>query len=309
MRKLEGWFFSNVKMSLLLVLPLLFAISGLLLKCYVAAQTEKGALRMMVVLHLLGFGVISDLLGEAVVYARSANRNTARLILHMRRMAALRGKHPDIRLALAVKPSMIGLKINKPLARRNLQRIHRASQKYGLRLEIDMEGPEMMDATVEIVRSLLRQGYNFRQVIQANQKKSGRLMTICGMLHISVRLVKGAYRGDIKDRGEIDANYLELARLAEHYSLDTAYGTHDKKLLNRAQTAHKGTVQKLFGVRMFDLPADEIYMAWGPPKRAWRFLFRRIKEGVRPAVLIMFLRNIPESLFWRIRHAPLSFLY
>lgn len=304
---MDAWFFSSAVGCLLL---LLLTLNEALLKCYVAARSEKGVLRMMIILHRLGFGIISDILGESVSTPAAARKNTARIILHARRMAKLRQEYSTMRLAIAVKPSMIGLSIDKQLARRNLRKIYRTLLEYSVRLEIDMEGGETINDTIDLTRSLIRYPYGphtLRQAIPANQQESRRAISICGNLGISVREIKGAYPGDIEGLAAINESYVELTAVAMEYGLDIAYATHDLALLKKVQEIYQGTVQKLFGIRMFDMPADDIYMPWGGLFDAWRFLLRRVREGVRPNVFTMFLRNVPESLYWRLRYAPLTF--
>ncbi len=286
----------------------LSVVIELLLKCYIAAFTEKGALAMVLALEKRGLQVISDILGEAVSDVRAARRNTARIVIHLRHLARLKRQSPETQRAVSIKLSHIGLSLGPGLVRKNLKRIYRACQYYDIDLEIDMEGPEAIEDTISIARSLLRFGNEFRQAIQANQTKSRNAVLVCGRYNIKIRLVKGAYPGDITS-AEIDENFCKLAALAKEFDLDVAYGSHDLTLIARVQAIYAGEVQMLFGIRMWEQSglAEKCYMAWGPRLKGIWFWLRRVKEGARPNVFWMFLRNIPESLIWRIRYAPLTF--
>ena len=287
----------------------------LLFICYIAARSERGALKMIVVFHKLGIkqkkaiGVISDILGEEVTDKKTAIRATARYILHLRHLAKLRAKNPGIRLAIAVKLSQLGLKFDILLARRLLKKIYYACIVGGVRLEIDMEGPETMTDTLEVIKPLMRLGHDFRVAVPANQSKSRVVFRELARRGIGARIVKGAYLGDYRDEDAISFGYLRFACEAKRYNNNTAYGTHNIRLLKESQAIWPGVSQMLFGVFM-KYHADERYMPWTrnwSRKDAKKFMRRRMQEGIRPKTILLFLRNIPDSFLWRLRHAPLSF--
>ena len=281
----------------------------LLFICYIAARSEWGALKMILVFYRLGIGVISDILGEEVTDKKTAIRATARYILHLRHLAELRAKNPKIHLAIAVKLSQLGMKFDILLARRLLKKIYQACIISGVRLEVDMEGPETMTSTLEIIRPLVRMGHDFRVAVPANQSKSKMAFRELAKRGIGVRIVKGAYQGDYRDEDAISFNYLRFACEAKKYNNDTAYGTHNVWLLKEARAIWPGISQMLYGIFM-NYPADERYMPWTwnwSRKDAKRFMRRRMQEGIRPKTILLFLRNIPESLLWRLRHASFSF--
>ena len=303
---MEEWFFLG-KIILGAILFLL-VLNELLLRCYISARTERGALAMTVILYKLGLGIISDILGEEVKDGKSAIRAAARYVLHIRHLSGLRNKFPDIRLAISVKLSQLGLKFDKKLARRMILKIYKDCLDRGIELEIDIEGPETIEDTLACVLPLARFGGEFRQAVASNQLKSEKFLVALARRGIKIRLVKGAYKGDYRDKDAIKFNYWKFAEIAKSYGLDTAYGSHDLEMLSWVQKIWGGRVQKLFGVHMFG-PKDWIYMTWGSRKDARPYLKRRFKEGIRPSLFFTFIRNIPESLIWRLRYAPLSFFY
>lgn len=281
----------------------------LLFICYVAARGERGALKMIVVFYKLGVGIISDILGEEVTDKKTAICSAARYILHLRHLSELRVSRPNMRLAIAVKLSQIGMKVDKNLARRLLKKIYKTCLAYDIRLEIDVEGPETFRDALDIIKSLVRIGHNFRAAVSANQSDSEWFFLELAKLGIWIRLVKGAYPGDYQDADAICFNFLHFAHEAKKYNLNTAYGTHDSTLLNNAQSIWGGAEQMLFGVFM-NYAAKWRYMPWTwnwSRKDAKRFMRRRMQEGIHPKTILLFLRNIPESLLWRLRCAPLSF--
>lgn len=300
---------SELYLLSLLGLMLAFALAPLILFfCYVAARTEYGALRMAIILHKLGYGVISDILGEEAKNKQMARRAAARYILRLRNFSRLKEQYPEMRLAISVKPSQFGLKLDKKIARRHLLTIYKACLDRDIGMEIDIEGPETIEDTKNCVLPLTRLGNTFRQAVAANQSGSEKFFHELAKRGIKIRLVKGAYPGDYRDPDAIKLNYLRLTHIARQFHTDIAYGTHDLKLLREAEGIWPGTWQRLFGIMMFK-KGGWIYAPDGEIKNAFRFLYRRAKEGVRPSVFLNFIRNIPEALLWRLRYAPFSFFY
>ena len=293
----------------LLTNPLAVKI-GLL--CYVAAKNERDALAMTVVLHKLGLGVISDILGEEVTTEQAAKKAMIRYSRHIRHLSVLRTSYPDIRLAVSIKLSQLALKFDKMFCRKLTRMIFWEAVVRGVRLEIDAEGPETTDDTMDVIKSLVRFGNNFRVAIPANQKKSIQCIHICLSRGVGVRIVRGAYTGDIGGADAIDANFLRLVAIAKEYApwVDCAIGTHHTSRIKRAKGILPDCmVQMLWGIRMFlqEKAALWTYMPWVKDTDAGPFYIRRIREGVEPNVVVLFSLNFFESLLWRVLRAPKTF--
>lgn len=281
----------------------------LLLYCYVAGATEKEALQMILLLHKKGLGVISNLLVEEVTDRETAVRVAKTFTCHILRLGELKKQIPNIRLAVSVKLTSLGLKFDRPLAARLSKWIFDVAQFAGIDFEIDIEGPDTFEDALEIIKTLACEGKPFRVTLAANQTFSDRLLEVCLSCHLPVRIVKGAYVGDIKGRA-INGNFVSLFSLARSRNLDVAVATHDKKLIKwisglpPQRLLLPFQVQMLFGVRMFWQEKQKVwtYMPWG--EAADKFLARRLEEGVRFKVLLLFIINIFEMLIWRARHSP-----
>jgi len=284
----------------LLKIPLLKKI---LIRCYVGGNTEEEALEMVLVLHGMGLGVISDFLGEEVTDSQTAIRVAKTYTCHLQKLGQLRKKIPSIHLAVSIKLTSLGLKFNQGLAARLFSEILYAAQKEDIGFEIDIEGPDTFTTALEAIKILAWEGKPFRVALAANQNFSDKLLEVCLSYHLPIRIVKGAYPGDIKG-GMVNKNFISLFSLARSGNLDIAVATHDKKLLKRIAPRFELNIQMLFGVRMFGQKkwADWTYMPWG--REAERFLLRRAEEGIHPKVLLLFLLNIFESLLWRAKYVP-----
>lgn len=155
-------------------------------------------------------------------------------------------------------------------------------------------------------------------------------------LGIPIRVVKGAYHpGDIPDH-IINSRFLTIAKTNRF----SAGATHDFTLLLEC-FPYLEEVQMLYGIRMrlqmvlakfmqtgrllewylserikmgglagvsalsVLMPKSILtYVPLGPENTAIKYLNRRYEEGMQPNVFPLFLRNVPESLWWRLRYAP-----
>jgi len=277
--------------------------------CYIASRSEQGAFLVASALYKWSrgkVGVIFDILGEEAKDEKAAIDAALRYLRLSRHLVKLRQEHPDLQLAISIKLTHLGLKVDQSLAKRLLAVIYKKTQEYNLRLEIDMEGPETLNDILHIVRPLTSIGRDFRVAIPANQSKSFDLIQDLAPLGVALRIVKGAYPGDYTNKNAIEMNFLALAKIAKWYHSDVAYGTHDKELIRKAMAIYPGEVHMLFGVRPF-AKKDKVYLPFGGWLTGARFLLRRAKEGIRPNVFLNFIINIPASLLWRLCYAPRTF--
>lgn len=291
-----AWIFKSLVLSFFKI-PL---FKKIILRCYVAGETEEEALEMTRILHKRGLGIISDFLGEEITDLETAIRVAKIYICHIERLGRLKKQIPDIRLATSIKLTSLGLKFDRQLAARLSRWILLKALFEGIGLEIDIEGPDTFEDALEVIKILAWEGKQFRVALAANQSFSDKFLGICISCNLGVRIVKGAYPGDIKSGRAIDENFLNLVRLCRAGYLNFALATHDKKLIRQA--GYRLPLQMLFGIRMFWQMkfADYTYLPWG--REYERFFRRRIEEGIRPKVLFLFIINVFESLLWRTRY-------
>lgn len=282
-------------------------------ECYTLGVGEAQALGKIEKLLAAGFDVISDPVGEEIKELFDARRAVRSTWRHMKRLGVLRKKYPDRYIAIAIKPSRFGAKLDLRYAKRYIRTLFIVAIRRDLGFEIDMEGKELMRGTLDIARSLLREGNTHWLALPANQTESRRILirAVQSGLH-NFRLVLGAYQGDIKKYHEIDRNYLALARLVKEHDADAAYATHKESRLHEAGTIDPtARTQMLYGVcmklqtqlvlsRKYGGPRHIIYGPWAENEEdAFGYLLRRAQEGIRLNVILLFLRNIVESRKWR----------
>ena len=90
-----------------------YGIMRLIFRSYVAGRTEAEALRALSVLLAHGYGVTSDILGEFVKKRRKLPRILDEYKRHLASLGELQRQFPERAVALAVKPSRIGMEIDE----------------------------------------------------------------------------------------------------------------------------------------------------------------------------------------------------
>lgn len=197
-----------------------------------------------------------------------------------------------IQSCISIKPTQLGLAIDKSLFRDNLGRILGTAKSLGNFVWMDMEGHEY---TADTVDSYLEFGKKFDNVgiaIQAYLKRSeedvNRILDSQGI----IRLCKGAYNEtpDIiyKKKSQINENFSKLMGIMFERGKGFAIATHDEKLIEEAirlSNVHHSNFEfeMLMGIR--DRKKLELvgrgyqvseYIPFG--KSWWRYSVRRIRE-------------------------------
>lgn len=270
--------------------------------CYVAGKSEDEAIKMILALHRRGYGVISDYLGEATEGKVQAVKASEIYLNHIVSLGNLKHLCPDIRLAVSIKLSQLGLLKDQTLSLSLAERLLLCAIYHDVEFEVDMEGRSTFDAMRNVVEKLAKVNPNFRVAIAANFSESKELLSYFLSLRIEkYRIVKGAYRGNVSDETEVETNFLKLVKMVADANKQVALATHNEVLAVKGKLiAPNAETHMLFGVRPF-APKHMVYMPWG---NAWgKYFLRRAKEGIRTKVFILFLRNFLESLWWRYKHA------
>ena len=202
---------------------------------------------------------------------------------------------------VSMKPTQLGLKINKDLAYKKIKAIIEEAKKYENFVRIDMEDATTTDDTLNIYRSLKDDGLtNIGVVIQAYLHRSEADVRALVKERANIRLCKGIYNESsiiaYKDRREIQNNYLKLLQIifesgcyvgiATHddYLIDSAYEMIDKFKLNTDQYEF----QMLLGVRekrrdqiVQDGHRLRIYVPFG--EQWYTYSSRRLQENPQMA--------------------------
>jgi proline dehydrogenase len=140
----------------------------------------------------------------------------------------------------SVKPTQLGLDIDRDRALVHLTAIATRAHAAGSYLWIDMEQSSYVDATLDLVEALRRTypgvGVCLQAYLHRTRDDLGR------MLHLGagVRLVKGAYRESpsvaLPSKSLVDSNYLALGRAmlddkARGGHARLVFGTHDTRII------------------------------------------------------------------------------
>jgi len=198
----------------------------------------------------------------------------------------------NIQSCISIKPTQLGLAIDKTLYKSHLERIVRNAESLGNFVWIDMESSGYTADTVGFYLDLRRNFDNVGIAIQAYSRRSeedvGRVVDSGG----AVRLCKGAYNESpevvYKKRKQIDENYSKLMRILFERSRGFAIATHDEKLIEEAcrlSNVHHADFEfeMLMGIR--DKKKLELvdrgyrvseYIPFG--RSWWAYSVRRIRE-------------------------------
>ena len=215
------------------------------------------------------------------------------------------------RIEISVKPTQLGLDIDREACFRHLDDLARHAGATGTWVWLDMEGSAYTEATVALYERLRRDHDNVGIALQAYLKRTAADLQRLLPVRPAIRLVKGAYDEPAeiayRRRPEVDSNYQALAVLLAAAARDggarVALGTHDSGLVDRITRmaeAAGGTkdqleVHMLYGIRAGELArlAAEGYrcsslVAYGEYWYQW--YMRRLAE--RPANVVFALRQL-----------------
>jgi proline dehydrogenase len=140
----------------------------------------------------------------------------------------------------SVKPTQLGLDINRDEARQHLRRIAEQAQAAGTYLWIDMEQSAYVDVTLELTEELRSSFEGVGVCLQAYLHRTRQDLKRMLEAGVGIRLVKGAYREPpavaLVTKRDVDANYLSLGRMmlddhARGGRSRIVFGTHDTRLI------------------------------------------------------------------------------
>jgi proline dehydrogenase len=207
---------------------------------------------------------------------------------------------------VSVKPTQVGLKIDKELCEQNFAKIIERAKKYDNFVRMDMEGSDCTEDTLEVFKSLRKKYDEVGIVIQSYLYRSERDVDQVLKLGGRIRLCKGAYKEPreiaLPKKRQVDENFLKLMQKMLLSGIYHGIATHDEKLIEKTKGfAQKNNVPKdrfefqlLYGIRtqlQHELVKEgynvRIYIPFG---RQWYpYFMRRLAE--RPANLFFLLKN------------------
>jgi proline dehydrogenase len=197
-----------------------------------------------------------------------------------------------IQSCVSIKPTQLGLGLDKQFFDDNLTKIIAAAKSLGNFVWMDMEGSPYTADTVDSYLEFRKKFDNIGVAIQAYAKRSqddvNHILDSGGV----IRLCKGAYRESpefaFKNRHRINENFQKLMQLMFERGKGFAIATHDEKLIQKAIELSKDRhadfeFEMLMGIR--DKKKTELaemgyrvseYIPFG--KSWWAYSVRRITE-------------------------------
>ena len=209
-------------------------IVGQVAKRYIAGVYLADGVRVAKNLNEKGLLATMDLLGEDVKNAGETERVKNGILSVLQSI-----NENKINSNVSIKPTQLGLKIDKELGYRNLKTIMKEADRLGNFVRIDMEDATTTDDTLTIYRRLRADGFkNTGVVIQAYMHRSESDVRALVKDGTNIRLCKGIYNElpsiAYKERQEIRNNYLSLLKIILEAGSYVGIATHDDYLIDGA---------------------------------------------------------------------------
>ncbi len=275
-------------------------------KNYIAGESTQSAIAASKALNQANSMVTLDILGEFIQNLDQAKANRDEYINLINAI-----EQTDIIGNYSLKPTMFGLLIDKAACFEYMREIVKTAASYNNFIRIDMENSSCTDDTIEIFRQLKKDfPKNVGLVLQAYLKRTRKdienmLDLITEEAALNFRLCKGIYvespKIAYKDYHEINANYLEDLEFMLKNGIYAAIATHDKPLIDGAETLikkydipkHQYEFQMLYGVtpkqRQKLVSAGHPLRVYVPFGQQWfGYSTRRLKEN--PAMVSHILK-------------------
>ncbi len=254
-----------------------------------------------------GIGTIFTKLGENLTRVEEAEEVTLHYldVLDQVRAAGLRAQ-------ISVKPTQLGLDLDRELCFRNLQRlVDRAAERDNF-VWIDMESSPYVDPTLDLFRRTRARSSHIGVALQAYLYRTKDDIESLVPLGSAIRLVKGAYLESpsvaYPKKPDVDENFYALSCRLLRDDAQKAGGqlhmaTHDPRLVDRlsAFVDQHGVPRSAYEFAMLygiQRPLQQRLLASGRPLRVliaygeywFAWYMRRLAE--RPANVWFVVRNV-----------------
>ncbi len=180
-------------------------------------------------------------------YAKTPEESHHALVSHLTGIRAAGEQSGGI--SFSVKPSAIGILFDHGEYIRNLSLLFHEALDRGVPFEIDMEGRPLVGDTLRSALTLAGEGGPLTIALQAYLNRTSNDLAACLDAGISVRLVKGAYHGDIGDFITIQEKFRTLAETLISAGAPFCAATHDPVLvdwLREEMLDHKDLIEFAF---------------------------------------------------------------
>jgi proline dehydrogenase len=212
---------------------------------FMPGETFDDMLRAASAMPAQGIDTVFTRLGENVrdlAEAQAVSEHYVQGIEQIRRAG--------LRCEPSVKPTQLGLDIDRDAARQHLHAIAAGATAAGSYLWIDMEQSPYVDVTLDLAQELRASYPGIGVCLQAYLHRTRDDLARMLKAGVGVRLVKGAYREPpsvaLAAKRDVDANYLTLGRMmiddhARGGSSRAVFGTHDERIINELITHARST--------------------------------------------------------------------
>jgi proline dehydrogenase len=226
-----------------------------------------------------GIGTIFTKLGENLTRVEEAEEVTQHYLDTLDRIQAA-----GLRAQISVKPTQLGLDLDKELCFRNLQRLIDRATERGNFVWIDMESSPYVDPTLDLFRRTRARSPLVGIAIQAYLFRTEKDIESLLPLGAAIRMVKGAYleSADVAfpQKADVDENFYKMScRLlsaeAQQAGCLLHMATHDPVLVDR--------LSAFIDARQIPAKAYEFAMLYG----IQRSLQQRLVKAGRPVRVLI----------------------
>ena len=207
---------------------------------FMPGEKLEDAMAASVGQQALGVGTIFTKLGENVTSRDEATAVAEHYLDVLEKVRA-----SGLRAQISVKPTQLGLDLDKEFCYQNLQRlVDRAVQTDNF-VWIDMESSPYVDPTIDLFRRVREQSSRIGIALQAYLHRTAKDVESLIPSGCAVRLVKGAYLEPASvafpKKSDVDENFYKIAcRLladdAQKSGCLLHIATHDPRLVDRMKT-------------------------------------------------------------------------
>jgi len=273
---------------------------------YVAGESVETALKVVAELNKQGFVATLDILGEHVrtpeesYIIRDAYQDLFRQI-----------NEAGLNSNVSLKPTHLGMEIDRALASENLQSILSVAQETNNFMRIDMENSPYTDTTIAVYHECYNNYSGTGTVLQSYLKRTAGDIQSLGKNGFNCRICKGIYNEApeiaFKEKEEIRLHFIEDVKALVRSGSYVGIATHDIIIIDRLEAwllsenipKELYEFQVLHGVPMGDrlqrlLASNHKVRVYVPFGEAWfDYATRRLKEN--PNMLWYIVGNIFKS--------------
>ena len=214
-----------------------------LAKRFIAGHDFDSAKPVIADLMAQGYGVTIDYLGELSKTIDDCEKATKQYL-------DIIEYYKNTPIDISIKPTQIGLKLDKEKCFELLSSITSQAKQYGITIRLDMEDFSVTQDTIDMCLRIWKKNPNIGIALQSNLYRTTNDLPKLMSRGISIRLIKGAYKENITTSYQRnDFKVKSFLRLAQtllsnngksyfHYlnNVKHAIGTHDETIIKSIKT-------------------------------------------------------------------------